>query len=231
MKKGLLKKAYHFFLARRAHTLYTTNMTVTERQKQILDFINLFHEREGFPPSLREICKALGLVSTGSLIKHIRSLESKGFIKGTPGSKRAWKIVDPTYKKEAFIPLFGQIAAGRPILAQENKEEELPINPSFFGSSEAFALRVKGDSMIEAHIQDGDLVIIRPQHEADNDSIVAVRVEDIEPEATLKIFRIDQDQIELRPANEFYEPLIFKGKDRSKIKILGKLIGVIRANP
>ncbi len=229
--KKLLKKAYHFFLARKACSFYTINMTVTTRQKQILDFINLFHEREGFPPSLREICKALGLVSTGSLIKHIRSLESKGFIKGTPGSKRAWKIVDPTYKKEAFIPLFGQIAAGRPILAQENKEEELPINPSFFGSSEAFALRVKGDSMIEAHIQDGDLAIIRPQQEAENGSTVAVIVEDIEPEATLKIFKIDNDQIELHPANEFYEPLVFKGKDRSKIKILGKLIGVIRANP
>lgn len=204
-------------------------MTVTERQKQILDFIRLFQKHEGFPPSLREICKGVGLVSHGSLIKHIRSLESEGLIKGTPGSKRAWKIVDPTYKKEPFIPLFGQIAAGRPILAQENKEEELPINPTFFGSPEAFALRVKGDSMIEAHIQDGDLAIIRPQQEAENGSIVAVIVEDIEPEATLKIFRIDNEQIELRPANESYEPLIFRGKDRSKIKILGKLVGVIRA--
>lgn len=203
-------------------------MTVTERQKQILDFIRLFQAREGFPPSLREICKALGLVSTGSLMKHIRSLESEGLIKGTPGSKRAWKIVNPTYKREPFIPIFGQIAAGSPILAQENQEDELPINPSFFGSPEAFALRVKGDSLIEAHIQDGDLAIIRPQQEAENGSIVAVIVEDIEPEATLKIFRIDNEQIELHPANESYEPLIFRGKDRSKIKVLGKLVGVIR---
>ena len=220
---------FHFFLARRAYTLYTSNMTITERQKQILDFISLFHKREGFPPSLREICKALGLVSTGSLMKHIRSLESEGLIKGTPGRKRAWKLVNPIYKNGPFIPILGQIAAGHPILAHENREGELPINPAFFGSPEAFALKVKGDSMIEAHIQDEDLAIIHPQQEAENGSIVAVIVEDIEPEATLKIFKIDNEQIELRPANESYEPLIFRGKDRSRIKILGKLVGVIRA--
>ncbi len=222
---------HNFFLARRIYTLYTKNMTVTERQKQILDFVDSFQVREGFPPSLREICKALGLVSTGSLMKHIRSLETEGLIKGTPGSKRAWKVVDSSCKKEPFIPLLGQIAAGHPILAHENKEDQLPINPSLFGSSEAFALKVKGDSMIEAHIQDGDLAIIHPQQESENGSIVAVIVDDIEPEATLKIFRIDNDQIELRPANQSYEPIIFTGKDRSKIKILGKLVGVIRTKP
>ena len=87
-------------------------------------------------------------------MKHIRSLESEGLIKGTPGRKRAWKLVNPIYKNEPFIPILGQIAAGHPILAYENKEGELPINPTFFGSPEAFALKVKGDSMIEAHIQD-----------------------------------------------------------------------------
>ena len=101
-------------------------------------------------------------------MKHIRSLESEGLIKGTPGSKRAWKVVDSLYKKEPFIPLLGQIAAGQPILAYENKEDQLPINPSLFGSSEAFALKVKGDSMIEAHIQDWDLAIIHPQQESEN---------------------------------------------------------------
>jgi repressor LexA len=206
-------------------------MTITERQKQILDFMSVFQAREGFPPSLREICKSLGLVSTGSLMKHIRSLESQSLIRGTPGRKRAWKLVNFRHQTTPFIPVLGRIAAGRPILAQENKEEELPINPSFFGSHEAFALRVKGDSMIEAHIQDGDLAIIRPQQEAENGSIVAVILEDIELEATLKIFRIDNDHIELQPANEAYEPLIFRGRDRSKIKILGKLVGVIRAKP
>ena len=206
-------------------------MTVTERQKQILDFITLFQKHEGFSPSLREICKGVGLVSHGSLVKHIRSLESQGLIKGMPGKKRAWKLVDSQSRTIPSIPILGRIAAGNPILAQEDKEEHLPINPSFFGSSEAFALRVKGDSMIEAHIQDGDLAIIRPQQEAENGSIVAVIVEAIEPETTLKILRISRDAIELLPANKFYEPLIFRGKDRSNIKVLGKLIGVIRAKP
>ncbi|MCL5123963.1 MAG: transcriptional repressor LexA [Deltaproteobacteria bacterium] len=218
-------------LAKRVYVLYTRNMSITERQKQIFEFIGTFQEREGFPPSLREICNALGLVSTGSLMKHIQSLESEGLIKGAQGRKRAWKIVNPADRKAPSIPIVGQIAAGQPILAQENKEEELPINPSFFGSTDAFALRVKGDSMIEAHIQDGDLAIIHPQQDSENGSIVAVIVEDIEPEATLKIFRIDDDRIELRPANQSYEPLIFKGKDRSKIKVLGKLVGVIRTKP
>jgi repressor LexA len=206
-------------------------MTVTERQKQILHFITLFQQQEGFPPSLREICKGVGLVSHGSLVKHIRSLESQGLIKGMPGKKRAWKLVDSQSTIVPSIPILGRIAAGNPILAQEDKEEQLPINPSFFGSSEAFALRVKGDSMIEAHIQDGDLAVIRPQQEAENGSVVAVIVEGIEPEATLKILRISRETIELLPANKFYEPLIFKGKDRSKIKVLGKLVGVIRAKP
>lgn len=125
---------FDFFLVRRAYTLYTSNMTITEWQKQILDFISLFHKREGFPPSLREICKALGLVSTGSLMKHIRSLESEGLIKGTPGRKRAWKLVNPIYKNGPFIPILGQIAAGHPILAYETREGELPINRAFFGS-------------------------------------------------------------------------------------------------
>lgn len=206
-------------------------MTTTERQKQILDFISMFQKQEGFPPSLREICKGIGLVSHGSLIKHIRSLESQGLIKGMPGKKRAWKLVDSQSTEIPSIPVLGRIAAGNPILAQEDKEEQLPINPSFFGSSEAFALRVKGDSMIEAHIQDGDLAIIRPQQEAENGSIVAVIVEGIEPEATLKILGITKNTIELRPANEFYESLIFRGNDRSKIKVLGKLVGIIRAKP
>ena len=206
-------------------------MKVTERQKQILDFIRLFQKREGFPPSLREMCKGLGLASHGSLIRHIRLLESQGLIHSLSGKKRAWKIVEAQSTDEPSIPVLGRIAAGAPILAQEVVEEHLPINPSFFGSPEAFALRVRGDSMIEAHIQDGDIAIIRPQHESDNGAIVAVIVEGIEPEATLKIFRSGNDQIELRPANKFYDSLVFSGSERSRIKILGKLVGIIRAKP
>lgn len=211
--------------------LYNDCMTVTERQKQILDFIRIFQEREGFSPSLREICKGIGLVSHGSLIRHIRLLESQGLIKGLRGKKRAWNVFDTPRKGVPSIPILGRIAAGSPILAQEEAEERLPINPLFFGSSDAFALRVKGDSMIEAHIRDGDIAIIRPQNESDNGSIVAVIVESFESEATLKIFKFSNDQIELCPANRNYNSLLFKGADRSKIRILGKLIGIVRAKP
>lgn len=211
--------------------LYNDCMTVTERQKQILDFIRIFQEEEGFSPSLREICKGIGLVSHGSLIRHIRLLESQGFIKGLRGKKRAWKVFDTQRGGVPSIPILGRIAAGSPILAQEDAEERLPINPLFFGSSDAFALRVKGDSMIEAHIQDGDIAIIRPQNESDNGSIVAVIIEGFESEATLKIFKFSNDQIELLPANRNYNSFVFKGSDRSRIRILGKLIGIVRAKP
>ncbi len=218
-------------MQKRAFALYNVHMTITERQKQILDFIDAFQEREGFPPSLREICKAIGLVSSGSLVKHLRALEAEGIIQGFSGRKRAWKVVKAPYKKAPSIPLLGRIAAGEPILAQEDTDEQLPINPSFFGSSEAFALRVRGDSMIEAHIQDGDIAIIRPQQEADNGSIVSVIIEGIETEATLKVFKFTGDQIELQPANKFYDPIVFRGAERSRVKILGKLIGIIRSKP
>lgn len=206
-------------------------MKMTERQKQIIDFIRLFQKREGIPPSLREICQGLGLVSHGSLIRHIRLLESQGHIHRLAGKKRAWKLSGAQSVQEPSIPVLGRIAAGKPILAQEIAEEHLPINPSFFGSSEAFALEVKGDSMIEAHIRDGDIAIIRPQQESDNGSIVAVIVEGIEPETTLKIFKSGNDQIELRPANKLYDSLVFRGTERSRIKILGKLVGIIRVKP
>lgn len=211
--------------------LYNGSMTVTQRQKQILDFIRIFQKREGYSPTLREICHGLGLVSHGSLIRHIRLLESQGLIKGLPGKKRVWKLTDTESTDAPSIPVLGRIAAGAPILAQEDAEEHLPISPSFFGSSEAFGLRVRGDSMIDAHIQDGDIAIIRPQRESENGSIVAVMVEGIEPEATLKIIKFSNDEIELRPANRLYDSLFFRGAECSGIKVLGKLVGIVRAKP
>jgi len=202
-------------------------MSITERQKQILHCIKTFHQREGFPPSLREVCAALGLVSPGSLIKHIRALEAEGLLKSVPGKKRSWKVVGRS--SSPSIPLVGRIAAGTPILAQENKEDDLPVDPTLFGANEVFAVRVQGDSMIEAQIRDGDIAVIRPMEEAENGWIVAVMVEGLEPEATLKIFRRQKDAVELVPANTKYKPLLFKGKDRTKVKILGKLIGIIRS--
>ncbi len=204
-------------------------MEITVRQKEILEFMAAYQDREGFPPSIREICQAVGLSSPGSLIKHLRSLEAKGFIAGVPGKKRAWKLTNRSSRN--YIPLIGRIAAGTPILADENKDDDLPVDPKLFGSDEAFALLVKGDSMIDAQIRSGDLAIIRPQSQAENGEIVAVMIEGIEPEATLKIFRIKNEDIELHPANEAYKVQIFRGEERGRVKILGKLAGIIRPRP
>ncbi len=215
-----------FFLAKKTDVLYAVTMKMTPRKQEILDIMWKFQSKEGYPPTVREICKSLGLASAGSLLKHLRSLEEAGFIEHTSGRKRAWKLLGRP--PHLSIPLVGRIAAGAPILAEENREGELSIDPSLFGSGEAFALRVKGDSMIEAHIRDGDLAIIRPQNDAEDGLVVAVQVDDLEPEATLKILRKDSTKIELRPANANYEPLVFKGKERSRVRILGKMVGLIR---
>jgi repressor LexA len=204
-------------------------MSITERQQQILEYMKSYQIREGFPPTVREICKALGLVSPGSLIKHLQALEREGRLAKVLGKKRAWKLIDRS--SPFFIPLIGRIAAGTPILAEQNREDYLPVDPHLFGSHEAFALRVKGDSMIDAQIREGDLAIIRPQSDAESGEIVAAQVEGVEPEATLKILRRRNGDIELQPANPAYKTQLFRGEARAKVKILGKLIGVIRPKP
>ena len=212
------------------------SMEITKRQQEILEHIGRFQAREGFPPSIREICTAFNVKSPGSMHRHLWELKRKGFLEETSGKKRAWKLAEKGWRLigrplPPSIPLIGRIAAGTPILAQENRDDELPMDPGIFGSEEAFALKIQGDSMKDAQIRDGDLAIIRPQGEAETGEIVAVMVEGIEPEATLKIFHRTTGGIELHAANEAYKPLIFKDKDRSKVKILGKLIGIIRLKP
>ncbi|MGC9029505.1 MAG: transcriptional repressor LexA [Desulfomonilaceae bacterium] len=209
--------------------MYHRPMSITAQQKKVLAFIRSFQEQNGFPPSLREICAALGLSSPGSLIKHVRRLESEGLIERTPGKKRAWRVIGS--EPRSSIPLVGRIAAGTPILAEANKEDDLPVDPMLFGVTDAFALRVQGDSMIDAHIREGDIAIIRPQADADDGTIVAVVIEGIESEATLKILRRKKTAIELVAANPMYKPLVFHGPDRAKVQIVGKLIGLIRRAP
>jgi repressor LexA len=204
-------------------------MSISTRQKQLLDFIERCQRQEGFPPSVRDMCAALGLASHGSLLRHLQILESEGYLTRLPGKKRTWRLTNRT--SGISIPLLGRIAAGEPILAEQNVEENLLFDPQFFGSENAFALLVKGDSMIGEQIRDGDLAIIRQQPDAENGEIVAVLVEGMETEATLKILRRINGDIELCPANPAYQPLIFKGGDRAKITILGKLIGVVRRKP
>jgi repressor LexA len=211
-------------------------MSITDRQEELLRFIAEFKKRRLSSPSLEEMCKALGVSSRGSLVKHVRALEEQGYLVVATGKKRDWNLTPKAWNlvgrtASPSIPLVGHIAAGTPILAEENREDEIPVDPALFGSGEAFALRVRGDSMIEAHIQNGDLAIIRPQGEALNGQIVAVAVDGLEVEATLKVFRTRRGGVELHPANSRYEPLVFKGEELSRVRVLGKLIGIIRPTP
>ncbi len=232
----LLGEGVHFFLAKRTNVSYTLNMKITAVKKEILEFFGNFQSREGFPPSVREICSGVERSSAGSMHKHLQALETGGYLERMPGKKRTWKLTPKAWDLVGkpwppSIPLVGQIAAGTPILAEENKEDDLPVDPSLFGHGQAFALRVKGDSMIDCQIRDGDLAIIRPQDDAEDGQIVAVQVEELEAEATLKVFRRRNGTVELHPANSQYQPFVFRGKERSKIKILGRLIGLIRPKP
>jgi repressor LexA len=204
-------------------------MSITPRQKQLLDFIERCQRQEGFPPSVRDMCAALGLASHGSLLRHLRILESEGYLTRLPGKKRTWRLTNQT--RDISIPLIGRIAAGEPILAEQTIEDNLLFDPRFFGSEDAFALLVRGDSMTGEQIRDGDLAIIRQQPDAADGEIVAVLVEGLESEATLKILRRNNGTIELYSANPAYEPLVFKGKDRARVRVLGKLIGVVRRKP
>lgn len=222
-----------FFLAKRTNVPYNDGMKLTERKRQILELFGKSQSRQGFPPSVREIVEDLGLSSAGSLHKHLQAMEQGGYLERTQGKKRTWKLTQKAWDVigrplPPTLPLIGQIAAGTPILAEQNREDELPVDPSLFGYEDAFALRVKGDSMIDAHIRDGDLAIIRPQDDAEDGRIVAVLVEGLEPEATLKVFRRRNGTVELHPANPQYKPLRFQGEEKSKVRILGRLIGVIR---
>lgn len=177
-------------------------------------------------PTVREIGAALGLSGPAGIHRILNILIDKGYIVSEPGKKRSWR-----FSKEISgrgIPLVGSIAAGRPLEAVEHLEAELAISPALFGAKRCFGLRVQGDSMIDAHIMDGDLAIIRPQARVENSEIAAVLVQDLLPEATLKIVRRTQSTLFLKPANAAYPVLEFKGPRRQRVSILGKLVGVVR---
>ena len=177
-------------------------------------------------PTVREICDHFGLTGPAGIHRILHVLVEKGCLAATTGKKRSWRI--PGMHSGKSIPIIGRISAGMPILAVENREDELPVDPSVFGAEDCFALRVQGDSMIEAHIEDGDLAIIRPQSHVDNWQVAAVIVEDALHEATLKTIHKTQHVTELHSANSVYEPMVFSGRQRSKIRIIGKCVGIIR---
>ncbi len=219
-------KGVFFLLDSEQMFMYLLVMELTKRQMEVLDFIRENFRKKGVAPTVREICSHFGLKGPAGVHRILKVLEKKGCIVSEPGKKRSWRLTGAS--GYGSIPVAGRIAAGRPIDAIENIEDELPFDPGYFGSEECFGLRVQGDSMVDVHIAHGDIAIIRPQKDVDDGEIAAVMVEEVLPEATLKIVRRRRGVVELVAANSSYDPLIFKGKERNKIEIIGKLVGVIR---
>ena len=186
----------------------------TDKQEKILEFLNQHIAEKGYPPTVREICAAVGLKSTATVSYHLTELKRQGRIQGESSKRRAISLPDAS--RIGRIPLLGVVTAGLPILAQEDIEGYLPWD----GDANCFALRVKGDSMVGAGILDGDKVVVRPQPEASNGEIIIALIGD---EATCKRFHRGPDGVWLLPENPNYEPI-----DGTQAQILGKVKAVIR---
>jgi len=201
---------------------------ITEQQKKILNYIQKEVNTKGYPPSVREICSAVGLKSTSSVHAHLEKLEKNGYIRRDPTKPRAIEILNQNNddilkhhnKEVASIPVVGKVAAGQPILAVENIEDTFPVPVDFLDNSNYFMLQVKGDSMIQAGILDGDYVLVRQQQSANNGDIVVALLDD---EATVKTFYKEKDIIRLQPENPNLSPIFSK-----EVIILGKVKGVFR---
>lgn len=204
---------------------------LTEREQQILDYMRKELKKKGYPPTVREMCASLDIKSTSTAHKDIASLEEKGFIRKDPSKPRAIEILDPASrdffngeKTEVIeIPLVGQIAAGTPILAEENIEDSFPVPARYIGKGDYFMLTVKGESMIDAGIFDGDYILVKQQPVADNGDIVVAMVDGFESEATVKTFYKEKDHVRLQPENSSMSPIIL-----NDVKILGLVKGVFR---
>jgi repressor LexA len=204
---------------------------MTERQREVLDFIRSFGERHGVPPTVREIGDRFGFTARAAF-DHLRALERKGMLERRVTGKRASRtLVLPGQRgarrqEPAGIPLLGHIAAGVPITAVENREDTIPLRPDWLGTGglDVFALRVRGDSMIEAHIVDGDMVLVRRQDTAAPGDIVAAM---IDGEATVKRFAREGGAVVLRPQHPTMKPIVVE-PGRGDVRILGKVVGVLR---
>lgn len=194
-----------------------------DKQSEILNFIKKEIIDKGYPPSVREICTAVGLKSTSTVHGHLERLEKKGIIRRDPTKPRAIEILDEyqVRKEMVNVPVIGKVTAGQPILAVENVEDVFPIPFDFINSNhEIFILKVQGQSMIEAGILDGDMIIVEQRQAVNNGDIVVALIDD---EATVKTFYKENEYIRLQPENSLMSPIIVKD-----VKILGKVIGLFR---
>lgn len=193
------------------------------KQKRVYNYLKSYIEEKGYPPSVRDICEAVGAKSTSTVHGHLLRLEKRGLIRRDPAKPRAIEVLDESSEARTntlVVPLIGNVAAGEPILADENVEEYLPLPLSFVRDEHSFVLRVSGDSMINAGIFNDDYIIVRRQNYADDGDIVVALIED---EATVKRFFMDGRKIRLQPENPTMDPIIL-----DEVIILGKVTGLFR---
>jgi repressor LexA len=202
-------------------------MDLTKRQQEIFDFIRKYSAKYGYPPTVRDIGKAVGLASSSTVHAHLANLEKIGLLRRDPSKPRAIELLDRAVESVRGIvrgeglPLVGSVAAGQPMLAEENIEDYVSVPAIAGGGDGEYVLRIRGDSMKDAGILEGDFVVVRPQDTAeDGDVVVALLGE----EATVKRFFRESDHIRLQPENEALEPI------RSKeVKVLGRVVGLLRS--
>jgi len=198
-------------------------MDLTKRQKEIFDYIRKYGSKYGYPPTVREIGKAVGLHSSSTVHAHLANLEKIGLLRRDPTKPRAIELIADKARRAIRgpgLPLVGQVAAGQPILAEEHIEEYVEVPGVIGGETGDYILRVQGDSMKDAGILEDDFVIVRPAETADDGEIVVAMIED---EATVKRFFRGKSAIRLEPANDDYEPI-----ETADAKLLGKVVGVFR---
>ena len=197
---------------------------ISDKQRQILEYIKSEILAKGYPPAVRDICQAVDLKSTSSVHAHLETLEKNGYIRRDPTKPRAIEILDEDFnlgrREVTNIPLVGAVAAGQPILAQQNIENYFPVPVEMAPNAQCFALQVKGDSMIGIGINDGDYVFVKETASANNGDLVVALVDD---SATVKTFYKENGYIRLQPENDAMEPIIV-----NDCKILGKVFGVFR---
>ncbi len=197
---------------------------ITAKQTEILEYIKECVLKKGYPPSVREICEAVHLKSTSSVHSHLATLEEKGYIRRDPTKPRTIEIIDeefnPARRELVNIPVIGTVAAGQPILAEENISDYFPVPADILPNADVFMLEVKGESMINAGILNGDKVIVRMQNTAENGEMVVALLDD---SATIKTFYKEDGHYRLQPENDTMEPII-----TDKVQILGRVIGIFR---
>ncbi|HLG73336.1 MAG TPA: transcriptional repressor LexA [Chloroflexota bacterium] len=202
---------------------------LSDKQARILDFIQTFHAKNQRPPTNREIGRGVGIRSTSHVNYHLRILEEKGHIERIRNTSRGLRLTSPMQAESELrkVPLFGRIAAGAPIEAIHSEDELVPV-PGDFAPGESYALKVRGQSMIDALIDDGDIVIVQPTATAENGDMVVAHLLDTRganPEATLKRFYREKDKVRLQPANSQMQPIYV---DPDRIEVKGKVVAVLR---